>query len=29
LRQMRETWDSDVIETISLTDAGDRVVTRQ
>jgi ketosteroid isomerase-like protein len=29
LRQMRETWDSDVIETISLTDAGDRVVIRQ
>jgi len=29
LGQMRETWDSDEIETISLTDAGDRVVTRQ
>jgi ketosteroid isomerase-like protein len=29
LRQMRETWDSDALEPISLTDAGDRVVIRQ
>jgi ketosteroid isomerase-like protein len=29
LEQLRDTWDSDVLETISLTDAGDRVVIRQ
>ncbi len=29
LEQLRETWDTDVLDTISFTDAGDRVVVRQ
>ncbi len=29
LGQLRETWDTDRLEAISLTDAGDRVVIRQ
>ncbi len=29
LGQLRETWDTDVLEAISITDADDRVVIRQ